>query len=335
MIAVLAVPYGPEAKSDSRPDTLEIAMIDAASLRSRCGRAARTRRTVCMRSTFRLARQFSSVSGIASALTFATTTSIPPSDSADLSTHAASACSSPTSATVPVTLPRPLRSSWVALTSSGLRAQKATTAPSSRKPSTTARPMPRVPPVTRTRVPLSCRSIDETFPLLAEGTGARTQVVVHPVEGFDGGEQVLGRLHHHAVVGIDDVGDRHFRDLRAQLVGVHPMQAVQLADPVHELGVPDTPGVLHRSAGADGHPVRVVLDPRPTGPVSLDELHDDRCGHGAFDGRSARFSLPLAVVPVADREERSLDIDTEERRRTSAHLRTVHVAADTVTHPGC
>ena len=30
MIAVFAVPYGPEAKSDSRPDTLEIAMIDAA-----------------------------------------------------------------------------------------------------------------------------------------------------------------------------------------------------------------------------------------------------------------------------------------------------------------
>ena len=31
-MAVLAVPYGPEAKSDSRPDTLEMAMIDAASL---------------------------------------------------------------------------------------------------------------------------------------------------------------------------------------------------------------------------------------------------------------------------------------------------------------
>src|SRR3954447_1911345 len=112
------------------------------------------------------------------------------------------------------------------------------------------------------------------------------------------------------------------------------MQAVQLADPVHELGVPDPPGVLHRSAGADGHPVRVVLDPRPTGPVSLDELHDDRCGYGTLDGCSARFSLALAVVPVADREERSLDIDTEERRRTSAHLGTVHVAAETVRHQG-
>ena len=34
-MAVLAVPYGPEAKSDSRPETLEMAMIEAESLRSR------------------------------------------------------------------------------------------------------------------------------------------------------------------------------------------------------------------------------------------------------------------------------------------------------------
>ena len=53
-------------------------MIEAASLRSRCGIAARTSRTVCMRSTLRLACQFSSVSGIARALTLATTTSSPP-----------------------------------------------------------------------------------------------------------------------------------------------------------------------------------------------------------------------------------------------------------------
>ena len=39
------------------------------------------------------------------------------------------------------------------------RAQKPTTAPSSRKASTMARPMPRVPPVTRTRLPVSCRSM--------------------------------------------------------------------------------------------------------------------------------------------------------------------------------
>src|SRR5215212_9398438 len=62
-------------------------MIEAASLRSRWGSAARTRRTVCMTSTLRLVCQFSSVSGIARALTFATTTSRPAKASADLSTQ--------------------------------------------------------------------------------------------------------------------------------------------------------------------------------------------------------------------------------------------------------
>ena len=83
-----------------------MAMIEAASLRSRCGMAARTRRTVCMRSTLRLACQFSSVSGMASALTLATTTSSPPNAAADSSTQAARASASPTSSAVPVTLPR-------------------------------------------------------------------------------------------------------------------------------------------------------------------------------------------------------------------------------------
>ena len=130
-------------------------MIDAASLRSRCGIAARTSRTVCMRSTLRLASQFSSVSGIARALTFATTTSSPPKAAADWSTHAATPSPSATSTTAPGRFPRPRSASSVAVTSSGARAQKPTTAPSSRKASTMARPMPRVPPVTRTRLPLS------------------------------------------------------------------------------------------------------------------------------------------------------------------------------------
>ena len=80
-------------------------MIAAASLRSRCGRAALTSRTVCMTSTLRLSSQFSSVSGIASALTLATTTSRPPNASADCSTHAASAAASATSTVDPATVP--------------------------------------------------------------------------------------------------------------------------------------------------------------------------------------------------------------------------------------
>ena len=64
-----------------------MAMIEPASLRSRCGIAARTSRTVCIRSTLRLASQFSSVSGMARALTLAITTSRPPNAPADSSTQ--------------------------------------------------------------------------------------------------------------------------------------------------------------------------------------------------------------------------------------------------------
>src|SRR3954447_17242214 len=237
-MAVFAVPYGPDAKSDSRPETLEMAMMDAASLRSRCGIAARTRRTVCMRSTLRLACQFSSVSGMARALTLATTTSIPPNASADSSTHAASPSPSPTSRTVPVTLPRSRRASWVAATSSALRAQKPTVAPSSRKVSTMALPMPRVPPVTRTRVPLSCRSMGLDLSGGAERTGAAEEVGVDAAERVGMGEEGLGRLHDHAVVGVHDVRDRDLRNLRAELVGIHDVEAVEVGHPVDELGVP-------------------------------------------------------------------------------------------------
>src|SRR6185295_6942137 len=306
MMAVLAVPYGPEAKSDSRPDTLEIAMIEGAGDCSRWGRAARTSRTVCMRSTLRLCCQFSSVSGIARALTLATTTSSPPNAAADWPTQAARASPSPTSTTVPVTLPRPLSASWVALTSPASRAQNPTVAPSSRNASTMARPMPRVPPVTRTRMPLSCRSmagpfVGKTGRTASEGAergGAVPQVGVHAPERVRIRQQGLRRLDHDAVVGVDDVRDRDLRDLRAQLVGVHRVQAVELGDPVDELGVAYPPGVLHRAARADGHPVGVVLDPGPARRPALDEVHDQGGGHRALDGGAARFPLALAVVAV-------------------------------------
>ena len=152
-------PYDPFAKSISRPDTLDTAMIEAASLRSRCGSAASTSRTVCMRSTSKLARQFSSPGPIASALTLATTTSIPPNRSADAATHSASATPSATSSAVPATsAPRPRSSSSAVSTSAFVRAQNATRAPSATSASTTARPMPFEPPVTSAVLPVSCRS---------------------------------------------------------------------------------------------------------------------------------------------------------------------------------
>ena len=108
------------------------------------------------------------------------------------------------------------------------------------------------------------------------------------------------------------------------------MQAVELAEPVHQLGLRDPPGVLERSAGADRHPVRVVLDPRPGRRTALDQLDDQGGGHGALDRGAAGLALALPVVPVADREQRALDVDTEVDGGSGTHLRGVHVAAEAV-----
>ena len=157
---------------------------------------------------------------------------------------------------------------------------------------------------------------------------------MHPAEGVRRGEERLRRLDDDAVVGVDDVGDRHLGDLRAELVGVHRVQALELADPVHELGVGDPPRVLHRAARAHRHPVGVVLDPWPAGRAALDELDDEGGGHRALHGRAAGLALALPVVPVADREHRPLDVDAEEDGRAGPHLRSVHVAAEPVGHEG-
>src|ERR1035437_4559575 len=160
MIAVFTVPYGPEAKSTSRPDTLEMATIDGASLFSKYGIDAVTRRTVPIRSTSNDSTQFSGVSGIASALTLLTTISMPPNNFAESSTHLDIASASLTSITVPTTvLPLLARAASVAATSPASRAQKATLAPSATNVSTMARPIPLVPPVTNTVLPFICRSM--------------------------------------------------------------------------------------------------------------------------------------------------------------------------------
>ena len=104
-----------------------------------------------------MARQDSSSGPAASALTFATTTSIPPNRSAESATQAASAAPSRTSSAVPAT--SPAISDAAFSTSGALRAQNATDAPSATSPSTTARPMPFVPPVTSATFPLRCRSM--------------------------------------------------------------------------------------------------------------------------------------------------------------------------------
>ena len=116
MIAVFIVPYGPEAKSASLPETLEMAISDATSLLFRCGMTAFDKFTVAIRSTLKDRYQFSSVSGIASALTLLTTMSIPPSSSAVAATQSLRDALSLTSKAVPMTLPWATSSSSVSAT---------------------------------------------------------------------------------------------------------------------------------------------------------------------------------------------------------------------------
>src|SRR4051812_18414527 len=324
------VAYGPTEKSASRPETLEIATIDPWPLASRCGSAALLRRTVCMRSVSNPVYQFSSVSGTAMALTLATTASMPPRRSAAASTQDASATPSRTSSWTPRTpAPRPASSFSVVSISPASRAQNSTVAPSSANASTMARPMPRVPPVTSTRESFSCRSMTG-LPGSEQGRRAAAQLVVQAAVRRRRREEGLTGLHHGAVVGVDDVGDRHLGDLRQQLVGVHRVQAVELAEPVDELRLPDPPRVLQRPARPHGHPVRVVLDPRPERRSTLDQVDDQRRRHGTLDGGAAGLALALPVVPVADREQRALDVDAQEAGGAGPHLRGVHVSAEPV-----
>ena len=110
------------------------------------------------------------------------------------------------------------------------------------------------------------------------------------------------------------------------------MQAVELAEPAHELDLADPPGVLERAAGPHGHPVGVVLQPRPRGRAALDQLDDQRRRHRALDGGAAGLALPLPVVAVPHREQRALDVDTEEAGGAGPHLGGVHVAAEALGH---
>src|SRR3954453_18113911 len=304
-----------------------MATIDPWPLASRYGSAAFDRRTVCMRSVSKPVYQFSSVSGTAIALTLATTASRPPIRSAAASTQPVSAAPSRTSSWTPRTpAPRPASPFSVVSISPASRAQNSTAAPSSANASTIARPMPRVPPVTSTREPVSCRSMRIPFEGRSEQAGgALPELGVQAAVRGRGGQQRLAGLDDGAVVGVDDVGDRDLGDLREQLVGVHGVQPVQLAEPVHQRGLADPPGVLQRPAGPDGHPVGVVLQPGPGRRPALDQLDEQRRRHRALDGGAAGLTLALPVVPVADREQGTLDVDPEEARRARSHLRGVHV----------
>src|SRR5438552_18898313 len=108
-------------------------------------------------------KDFSQVSGVsptASALTLQTMVSMPPNSAAAPSTHVFNATGSATSIALPHALTPFTANAFTTLpTSSALRAQIATLAPSAAKSSATASPIPLLPPVTSTFFPLSPRSI--------------------------------------------------------------------------------------------------------------------------------------------------------------------------------
>src|SRR3954464_4462428 len=127
---------------------------------SRYGTAAATELTVCIMSVRNDFSHVSAVSPTASALTLQTMVSTPPNSRAAPSIQSFSAAGSATSSPLPHDFIPFAASALTTLpTSSALRAQIATLAPSSANNSAIARPMPLLPPVTSAVFPFSPRSI--------------------------------------------------------------------------------------------------------------------------------------------------------------------------------
>ena len=108
---------------------------------------------------------------------------------------------------------------------------------------------------------------------------------------------------------------------------------MQGAQPGDHLLLPDPPRVLERARRAHGDELVVALQPGPRGGRRRAGLHelDDECDvHGALDGGPARLALALAVVPVADREDRARLVHRQVAGDAGAHLRGVHVPAERV-----
>src|SRR5438477_9542907 len=134
--------------------------IDADVDFARYGTAAATELTVCIMSVRNDFSQVSGVSPTASALTLQTMVSMPPSWAAAPSIQPFSAAGSATSIAWPHDFtPFATRFFTTLPTSSALRAQIATLAPSAANSSAIASPMPLLPPVTSTFLLFNPRSI--------------------------------------------------------------------------------------------------------------------------------------------------------------------------------
>src|SRR6266566_2463885 len=152
--------------------------------------------------------QVSAVSPTASALTLQMMASMPPSSAAAPSTHCLSAMGSATSIALPHDLtPFPAKTLTTLPTSSALRAQIATLAPSAANNSAIASPMPLLPPVTRALFPFNPRS------MVASIMGA----AACPDAGRPPGLVYLVRLHFLPVAGAFEGGggpiDRRFVEI--------------------------------------------------------------------------------------------------------------------------
>ena len=242
-----------------------MATIDPLPLASRCGSAACARRTVCMRSTSNEVYQFSSRVRDRQGADVRHD-GVEPAHPLGGRRHPAGQRRAVADVELDAARPgrRPASAFSVASISPASRAQNSTAAPSATNASTIARPMPRVPPVTSTREPLQLQ-VHGRFSSRTQRSGAARprSSSCSPPYAVAARQQRLRGLDDGAVVRVDDVGDRRPADLREQLVGVHRVQAVELAEPAHQLDLADPPGVLERPARPDRHPVGVVLQPRP------------------------------------------------------------------------
>lgn len=78
----------------------------------------------------------------------------------------------------------------------------------------------------------------------------------------------------------------------------------------------------------------VGLDPRPGRRAAPSLVQDDDGVHGAFKRQGAGFPFTLPGLPVAEGEQRALDVDAEQAGGSGPQLQAVHVAPVCIRHQG-
>ena len=94
----------------------------------------------------------------------------------------------------------------------------------------------------------------------------------------------------------------------------------------------DPESVLQRSEAACRHNKVLVLETRPIAVKPLDHVHCQSRVHRALNSHAAHLSLALAVVSIADTEQRTLDIYAQVDGGTCLRLWRIHVPAERLGH---